>query len=212
MTKLLFVEASPRGQDSKSIQIAGTYLAALRANNPDLEVDTIKLWEADLPAFDGDKAAAKMNVITGQEQTAAEKTAWDQIVEIADRFASADRYLFAVPMWNGGIPYRLKQYIDVIHQPGVLWGLAPETGYFGLLKDKHATLVLTAGAYGPTMPSPAFGVEHQSTYLRAWLEQAGVSGIDEVRFQPSLLTPDPVGDLAAALQRATDLAHSHGRI
>ncbi len=76
MTKLLFVQASPRGAESKSIQIAETYLAALRANNPDLEVDTIELWDADLPAFDGDKVAAKMNVIVGQDHNAAEKTAW----------------------------------------------------------------------------------------------------------------------------------------
>jgi len=212
MTKLLFVEASPRGSESKSIQIAERYLAALRASNPRLEIDTIKLWDAELPAFDGDKVAAKMNVITGQEQNAAQKTAWDQIVEIATRFVSADRYLFAVPMWNGGIPYRLKQYIDIIHQPGLLWGLKPETGYFGVLENKHATLVLTSGAYGPSMPSPAFGVDHHSTYLRAWLEQAGVTKIDEVRFQPSLLTADPAGDLEKALQRASELAGSHGRI
>ncbi len=212
MTKLLFVEASPRGSESKSIRIAERYLATLRANNPRLEVDSIKLWNAELPAFDGDKVAAKMNVITGQEHNAAERTAWDQIVEIADRFISADRYLFAVPMWNGGIPYRLKQYIDIIHQPGLLWGLKPETGYFGLLENKHATLVLTSGAYGPGMPSPAFGVDHHSTYLRDWLEQAGVSKIDEVRFQPSLLTADPAGDLEKAMQRASELAGSHGRI
>ena len=122
MTKLLFIEASPRGGESKSIQIAETYLSVLLANNPDLDVDRLKLWEADLPAFDGDKVAAKMNVIVGQEQNAAQKTAWDQIVEIANRFIAADRYLFAVPMWNGGIPYRLKHYIDLIHQPGLLWG------------------------------------------------------------------------------------------
>jgi FMN-dependent NADH-azoreductase len=42
-TKLLFVQASPRRGDSKSIQIAKTYLSALRANNRDLEVDTIEL-------------------------------------------------------------------------------------------------------------------------------------------------------------------------
>ena len=83
MTKLLFIEASPRGGESKSIQIAETYLSVLLANNPDLDVDRLKLWEADLPAFDGDKVAAKMNVIVGQEQNAAQKTAWDQIVEIA---------------------------------------------------------------------------------------------------------------------------------
>ena len=212
MTKLLFVEASPRGAESKSIQIAETYLAALRANNPDLEVDTIELWDADLPAFDGDKVAAKMNVIVGQDHNAAEKTAWDHIVGIANRFIAADRYLFAVPMWNGGIPYRLKQYIDVIHQPGLLWGLKPETGYFGLLENKHATLVLTSGAYAQHFPSPAFGVDHQSTYLRDWLNQAGVTEIDEVRFQPTLLTQDPAGDLERAKQRAVELADSHRRI
>ncbi|HVI88960.1 MAG TPA: NAD(P)H-dependent oxidoreductase [Dongiaceae bacterium] len=211
MTKLLFLKASPRGPESKSVQVAETYLAALRASNAGLEVDTIDLWDADLPAFDGNKVAAKMNVIAGQDQNAAQKTAWDQIVEVANRFISADRYLFAVPMWNGGIPYRLKHYIDIIHQPGLLWGLNPETGYFGLLKNKHATLVLTSGAYAQHLPSPAFGVDHHSTYLRAWLNQAGVTQIDELRFQPTLLTKDPVGDFARVQERAAELARNQGR-
>jgi FMN-dependent NADH-azoreductase len=212
MTTLLYIQASPRRGDSKSIQIAGAYLGALRANNPDLIVDTIELWDSHLPAFDGDRAAAKMSVITQQAQSGAQKTAWDEVVAIADRFIAADRYLFAVPMWNGGIPYRLKHYIDLIHQPGLLWGLNPQTGYFGLLKDKHATLALTAGAYAPHFPSPAFGVDHHSTYLRDWLNQAGVVAIDELRFQPSLLTQDPAGDLNQAEHRATALAQTHGRI
>lgn len=211
MTKLLFLKASPRA-DSKSIQIADTYLAALRAANPDLEVDILPLWDADLPVFDGDKVAAKIKVMLGQGHDAVQKTAWDQIGEIAERFISADRYLLAVPMWNNGIPYRLKHYIDVIHQPGLLWGLDPQSGYFGLLKKKHATLVLTAGAYGPSAPSPAFGVDHQSSYLHAWLNQAGVTEIDEIRFQPTMLTPDPVGDFDRAKQNATHLAAAHGRV
>jgi FMN-dependent NADH-azoreductase len=212
MTKLLFVQASPRGTESKSTQIAETYLADLYATNPDLVVDTLNLWDADLPVFDGNKVAAKMNVIQGQEQNAAEKTAWNQITAIANRFIAADRYLFAVPMWNGGIPYRLKHYIDLIHQPGLLFGLKPETGYFGLLKNKHATLVLTSGAYAPHFPSPAFGVDHHSTYLRVWLNQAGVADIDELRFQPTLLTQDPAGDLERVKRHAVELAQSHGRI
>ena len=212
MTKLLFIKASPREGNSKSIEVAETYLAALRANNPGLEVDTIKLWDENLPPFDGDKVAAKMNVIVGQDQSAAEQTAWDQIVGIANRFISADRYLLAVPMWNGGIPYRLKHYIDLIHQPGLLWGLKPDTGYFGLLKDKHATLALTSGAWGPQSPSPAFGVDHHSTYLRDWLNQAGVTEIAEMRFQPTLLTADPAGDLERARRLAVETANSHGRV
>ncbi|GAN76305.1 FMN-dependent NADH-azoreductase [Acidisphaera rubrifaciens] len=212
MTKLLFIQASPRGEQSKSIQVAQAYLDALKAAKPALEVDVLFLWEVELPAFDGDKTAAKVAVMLGQEQSAVQKTAWDQVVEIASRFMSADRYLFAVPMWNGGIPYRLKHYIDIIHQPGLLWGLKPETGYFGLLENKHATLVLTAGAYAGGRPSPAFGVDHQSTYLRSWLNQAGVTAIDDLRFQPTLLTADPQGALAQATQAAVELAEAHARV
>ncbi len=212
MTKLLFIQASPRSIKSKSLQIAQIYLEALRTETPDMEVDTLDLWEADLPAFDGDKAAAKLNVILGKDHDATQKSAWDQIVGIANRFISADRYLFAVPMWNDGVPYRLKQYIDIIHQPGLLFGLNPETGYFGLLENKRATLVLTSGVFAPNFPSPAFGVDHHSTYLRTWLNQAGISAIDELRFQPTLLTADPAGDLERAKQEAARLARMHGRV
>jgi len=195
-----------------SIQVAQTYLDALKATNPALEVDVLPLWQTELPAFDGDKAAAKLNVMTGQEQNAVQKTAWGQIVEIASRFISADRYLFASPMWNSSIPYPLKQYIDIIHQPGVLFGLKPDTGYFGLLEKKHATLVPTSGAYADSRPSPAFGVDHQSTYLKSWLNQAGVTAIDEVRFQPTLVTPDPQGAFDRAKRAAANLAKTHGRV
>jgi FMN-dependent NADH-azoreductase len=212
VTKLLFVQASPRGAQSKSLQIAEAYLAALQVAMPGLEVDVMPLWETELPVFDGDKEAAKVKVMLGQAHDAAQKTAWDEIVQAATRFSAADRYLFAVPMWNGGIPYRLKHYIDVIHQPSLLWGLKPDCGYFGLLENKHATLVLTAGAYSAAAPSPAFGVDHQSTYLRAWLNQAGVTDIDEVRFQPTLLTQDPAGDFQRAKEAAAGLATMHGRV
>jgi FMN-dependent NADH-azoreductase len=69
--------------------------------------------------------------------------------------------------------------------------------------------VLAAGVYATSFPSP--GVDHQSTYLRAWLNQAGVTDIDKVRFQPTLLTQDPAGDFERAKQAAVDLATAHGR-
>jgi FMN-dependent NADH-azoreductase len=212
MAKLIFVQASPRSTQSKSIEIAEVYLDTLRAANPELEIDRLDLWEADLPAFDGDKVAAKLNALYGKDQNAAQQTAWDQIVGIASRFISADRYLFAVPMWNLGVPYRLKQYIDIIHQPGLLFGFKPETGYFGLLKDKHATLVLTSGVFAQSLPSPAYGEDHQSTYLRSWLNEAGVTAIDELRFQPTILTSDPTGDLERVRHDAGALARAHGHI
>lgn len=206
MTKVLFIKASPRGSESKSAAVADAYLAALRDRVPNIIVDVLDLSAERLPDFDGDKVAAKMAVITGQAQQGRQKTAWDEITEVAKRFIEADRYLIAAPMWNGGIPYRLKQYIDVIHQPGLLWGLDPTTGYFGLLKNKKAVLALTSGAFGPSMPSPAFGIDHHSTYLRDWLNQAGVSDVETIRFQPTLLTADPKAAFEAAVAEAIALA------
>ena len=206
MEKILIIKASPRGNNSKSAAIADAYLTALRERIPHLVVDTLDLSIEKLPEFDGDKVAAKMAVLTGENHQGRQKTAWDEITGIANRFIEADRYLIAVPMWNGGIPYRLKQYIDLIHQPGLLWGLDPATGYFGLLKNKKATLALTSGAFGPSMPSPAFGIDHHSSYLRDWLNQAGVTDIETIRFQPTLLNPDPTGAFDTAVAEAIFLA------
>lgn len=206
MSKLLYIKASPRGTASRSAALADAYLEALQRRLPGLAVDTLDLARERIPEFDGDKVAAKMAVITGQDQDGPQRTAWDEIAAIASRFIAADRYLIAAPMWNGGIPYRLKQYIDVIHQPGLLWGLDPKTGYYGLLTGKKAVLALTSGAFGPSMPSPAFGVDHHSTYLRSWLNQAGVTDIEEIRFQPTLLNPDPEASARAAEEAARSLA------
>jgi FMN-dependent NADH-azoreductase len=202
MTKLLYIQASPRHGASRSIAVADAYLAALKASDPTLEVDVIELWDAGLPEFDGNRNEAKLTVFGGGTNEGTQATLWDEIVDIAGRFTRADRYLFAIPMWNGGIPYKLKQYIDLIHQPGLTFGFDPEKGYFGLLSGKKAALVYTSGAFSEAFPSPAFGVDHQSTYMRSWLNQAGITNLEEIRYQPTILTADSDGDFARARAEA----------
>lgn len=206
MTKLLYIKASPRQAASRSIAVADSYLAALRAKTPGLIVDEIELWEAGLPEFDGNRANAKLTVFGGGVNEGSQASLWDEITAIAQRFTAADRYLFAIPMWNGGIPYKLKQYIDIIHQPGLTFGFDPASGYFGLLKNKRATIVYTSGAFSHAFPSPAFGVDHQSTYMEAWLAQAGVSDVETIRYQPTILTADSDGDFAKAKTAAAEAA------
>jgi len=94
----------------------------------------------------------------------------------------------------------------VIHQPGLLFGFDPEKGYLGLLANKQATLVYTSGAFSLDFPSPAFGVDHQSSYMRAWLNQAGIADITEIRYQPTILTADPEGDFERAKAAAAAAA------
>ncbi len=199
--KLLFVKGSPRAEKSTSSRVAESFLTAYRDKNPGAQIDEIDLWQEPLPEFDGDRAAAKMSFFGEGTLDGARKTAWEEIVAIFQRFASADDYLFTVPMWNGGIPYRLKLYIDIITQPGLLFGFDPTAGYSGLLKDKRATAIYTSSVYAPGV-APAFGTDYHSTYFDGWLRFIGISEIADVRYQPTLLTADPAAGLAAAQSEA----------
>jgi len=205
MIKLLHIIASPRGTDSQSNALACAYIEARRAADPGLVVDTIDLWRESLPEFDGDKAAAKMTFFGVGEMDGTKQSAWDQVIDITQRFIDADHYVFAVPMWNGGVPYKLKQYIDIITQPGLLFGFDPEAGYSGMLKNKKASVFYSSGVFAPGV-DPEYGIDFHSTYLSWWLDMAGVSDIETVRFQPSLVTVDPVGELQAAVVKARSVA------
>ncbi|MCZ4255496.1 NAD(P)H-dependent oxidoreductase [Sulfitobacter sp. G21635-S1] len=204
MTQILYITASPRGEMSQSGKLAEAYLAARQSAQPDVTIDRLDLWRADLPEFDGDKAAAKMTFFGVGDMDGPRQSAWDQVVAVTNRFTQADEYVLSVPMWNGGIPYKLKQYIDIITQPGLLFGFDPEAGYSGLLSGKSARVFYTSGVYAPGAPAK-YGTDHHSTYLDWWLDFIGVTEIETVRFQPSLLTADPDGDQLQALERAADL-------
>jgi FMN-dependent NADH-azoreductase len=189
MSRLLHVSASPRGARSESLALAATFLDTYRELNPLTTVDTFDLWDGTLPEFGPAAAAAKMAVFAGEQPTGAGAEAWAGAAATFRRFDSYDRYLFSVPMWNAGIPYVLKQFIDVVSQPGMVFGFDPVDGYTGLLRDKKAVLLLTSAVYGPGRP-PAFGSDFQGPYLRDWLAWAGVSDVEEVSFRPNLATDD----------------------
>lgn len=208
MSHLLYVKASPRGAASRSIAIADAYLDALTEANPSITVDELDLWTAGLPEFDGDRAAAKMNMVSGLGNTGRHAAVWDEIVNLSHRFAAARRYLFAVPMWNGSIPYKLKQLIDIVHQPGLTYGLNRQDGYYGLLADRKATLVLTSGAFAPGAVDGRFGVDHHSSYLRAWLAQAGIIEVNEVRLHRTLIGTDTDAQFERAIAEARALGAS----
>lgn len=202
MTTLLYISASPRGEASESRNIARVFLETYRKMHPDVVLDNLDLWQEALPVFDGHKAGAKMTVIGGGTPTGEQGTAWEAITAVFNRFNAADRYLFSIPMWNGGIPYVLKHYIDVITQPGLVFGFDPATGYRGLLQGKRAATIYTSGVYAPGVPA-SFGTDFHSTYFEDWLRFAGIFDIVSVRFQPTLLAPD----LTTARGIAEDRAH-----
>ena len=197
MPTLLHISASPRGPESESLAIAASFLDALREERPDIATATFDLWDGTLPAFGPAAAAAKMAVFAGQRPAGEQAAAWQAVTSTFARFAAADYYLFSVPMWNHGIPYVLKQFIDVVSQPGMVFSFDPEHGYTGLLTGRRAVVVYTSAVYGTGRPA-AFGTDFQAPYLRNWLTWAGIADVTEIQFRPNLATADAeVGRQAA---------------
>jgi FMN-dependent NADH-azoreductase len=203
--KLLHISASPRGEQSESIAIATTFLESFRQEHPDVGIEHFDLWDGTLPAFGPDAAAAKMAVFAGQQPTGAAADAWQAAIETFRRFDAADRYLFSVPMWNAGVPYILKQFIDVISQPGLVFGFDPEHGYTGLLAGKRAAVIYTSAVYGPGR-GPAFGADFQAPFFNDWLRWAGVDDISEIHFRPNVAIADAEPGRRAAHAQARDAA------
>lgn len=206
MTRLLHIASSPRGEESESLRIAGTFLAAYRDAHPDAEITTWNLWDGTLPAFGPAAAGAKMTVLGGGEPAGDQAVAWQAVQATVRRFLAADRLLFSVPMWNASVPYVLKQFIDVISQPGWIFDVDPHTGYSHLLtgRGKRAAVIYTSAVWGPAL-GPRFGSDFQSTYFNDWLRWTGLTDITEIRYHPTL-TGDRDDTRHAADTQARDIA------
>jgi Flavodoxin-like fold len=70
MTRLLHVISSPRGAQSESNRIAAVFLEAYLPGSPDVEVDTLDLWDGSLPGYYGRGVEAKMNALAGKDRSA----------------------------------------------------------------------------------------------------------------------------------------------
>lgn len=185
MSKLLYIEASPRKDRSASIEVAQSFVSAFSEKNADNTVETLDLWNTVLPEFDGDSINAKYRVMHGENPTPEETAAWEVITQIVDQFKAADHYLFSSPMWNFSIPYKLKHYIDVISQPGLTWSYAPESGYEGLVTGRSVTLVLARGGeYSSNIEAQA--MDFQKRYIEMILGFIGFKEINTVLIEPTL--------------------------
>lgn len=188
MSKLLYLESSPRKERSTSTEVAQTFIVAFRDADPKNEVETLDLWDFQLPEFDGYRIDAKYKVLHGENPTNEEAKAWDEISKIVALFKDADSYLFSIPMWNFSIPYKLKHFIDVITQPGLTFSFSPETGYQGLVTGKPGTVIYARGGeYSSTETS---AMDFQKTYMEMYLGFIGFQDIKTILAEPTLTDPE----------------------
>jgi FMN-dependent NADH-azoreductase len=206
MAHLLYIETSPRKQRSASIEIAKTFVDEYERTHPDDQVVTIDLWETTLPEFDGHVIDSKYVILHGLEHTEEQKQAWSKVEKVISQFKAADKYLFSLPMWNFGIPYKLKHFIDVLVQPGYTFSFSPEEGYSGLVTGKPVVCIYASGgAYGPGSGMESYDL--QKPYLELILGFIGFGDFQSITID-STLGPQKEKErkMAAALEQAKKIA------
>lgn len=180
-TRLLHMISTPRGLASNTGRVSSVLLEALDERYDDLEVTTLDLFKADLPSVAGRNIESKYKLMTGQALDDSAKESWRQIEKSIEQFLAADVYLLTVPMWNFGIPYALKYYIDAIVQPGYLFRYLPDGRPEGLVTGKKMICVTSRGGdYSGYMKSFDF-VE---SYLRTIFGFVGITDIHFINAQP----------------------------
>ena len=209
--KVLYLEASPRGERSASTAVAEAFLAALRDAAPQVEVERVKLFEAPIPEFRAPAAEAKYKAMgAGADLTDTETASWRQVIGAVEQLKSADWLVISSPRWNYSIPYRLKQWIDVVVQPGLTFGVDESGTYKGLVTGKKAVLVLSRGGqYGPERDPHDF----QRPYLEMVLGMIGLTDVRTVLVQPMLAQgPERAAEATEqARKEAAELAREMAR-
>lgn len=198
MNRLLYIGASPRKERSRSAMVADRFLARLKERYPALSVERLDVFDIDLPAFDQDAVAGRYHLLAGNAVDPEQADAWRDLKKWTDQFLSFDSYLIATPMWNFGIPYRLKQYIDILTQPGLTFRNDSDGNVEGLARGRRAIIVAASAMPFGSLPE-IDGLDFQLAYLKAWLGFIGVTDIGAVRVAGTF-GPDDV--VAAAMAQA----------
>ena len=187
--KLLHVVATPREQKSNTLRISNAFLIYLQSKHVDLNIEVLDLFNQDLPAVAGDNIEAKYTCMVGAPIDKQHEESWKQIESLIEHFLSADIYLISTPMWNFGIPYALKYYIDAIVQPGYLFRY-DETGQpRGMALGKKMVCITSRGGdYSEASPLHAF--DFQEPYLRAIFNFIGITDMQFINAQPMDITQD----------------------
>jgi FMN-dependent NADH-azoreductase len=177
--KLLEIQSSPRGESSDSIALTKSFIEACQSDYSSIVVDTLNVWHEQLPEFDHEAIGAKYKAVKHETMTEAESSVWERIQLLIRRFQNADRIVLGTPMWNFGLPYKLKQLIDLVAQRNYLFTYDGKQ-YGPLLNIEKAIVVYTRGSrYVEGTPIPP-SFDHQAPYLDFRLRLIGVRDLRSV--------------------------------
>lgn len=206
MAKVLFIKANSRPiEQATSVKLYYAFLESYKESHPQDEIVELDLFQENLPYLDTDTINGMFKLGRGMELTEGEKRAADTVNKYLDQFLSADKMVFAFPLWNFTVPAVLHTYLDYLSQAGKTFRYTAE-GPVGLLPDKKVALLNARG--GIYSEGPAQAAEMAVNYVTNILHFWGVQDITTVIIEGHNQFPDKAESIVAeGLQKAATAAN-----
>ena len=164
--RLLDVQSSPRGESSDSIALTESFITACKSKSDSMVVDTLNVWHERLPDFDYEAIGAKHKAVKHETMTEAESNIWDRIQSLIRRFQKADRIVLGTPMWNFGLPYKLKHLIDLVAQRNYLFAYdGKQYGPLLNVKKQSSSIHAAHGSWRAVLFRPRDSIIRQPIWI-----------------------------------------------
>jgi FMN-dependent NADH-azoreductase len=164
MATVLYIMADPKPRDqSRTFRISDEFIKAYKEQNPGDKVIELDLYKEGIDFLTAEGVAGRRPA-PGEGRN-------HPVLKYAYQFLEADKYVFAAPLWNKGIPAILKAYFDYICVANVTFKYT-EKGPVGLCNNKKAINITTRG--GCYSIPPMSETEMGDKYLRNVCRFVGV--------------------------------------
>lgn len=166
MSTLLFVNACPRGEDSRTLRLARTFLESALRDCPDTRVIRHDLYQMNLRPVNADDLAKKEEL--------CDRFAWDDpSMAPALAFARADAVLIAAPYWDLSFPSALKIWVEHMYVRNLTFRYENDRP-IGLCSGRASCYITTSGSL---IGENDWG----AGYLHAVLQTLGIPGFASFR-------------------------------
>lgn len=145
MSKVLFIKASDRPvEQAISVKMYDTFLKKYKEINATDEIIELDLFNAELPYYGNIAINGLFKRNKRMELTKEEQKTVELVDQYLTQFLSADKFVFAFPLWNFSVPGPLVTYLSYLAQAGETFKYTEE-GAIGLVGDKKVMLLNARG-------------------------------------------------------------------
>ncbi|HWT74470.1 MAG TPA: NAD(P)H-dependent oxidoreductase [Mobilitalea sp.] len=139
MSKVLYIKANAKPEgSSRTFKISDAFIESYKKHHPEDEIITLDLYKEGID-FLSEEGVMMHRPAPGEGKN-------HPVLKYAYQFAEADKYVFAEPLWNLGVPAILKAYIDYVCVTSITFKYTAE-GPVGLCGGKKAVNITTRGGF-----------------------------------------------------------------